>query len=74
MRPPIFLLQNHRIPHRDPPGAKSLRRTHMSRMFASSGHCQNPARFANTKKNGACDLKIFLWQAMLPELASTIGL
>jgi hypothetical protein len=74
MRPPTFLLKNHCIPHRDPPRAKRRRRTHMSRMFASCGHGQNPARFANTKKNRACDLKIFLWQAMLPKLASTIGL
>jgi hypothetical protein len=74
MRPPTFLLKIHRIPHRDLPGAKRLRRTHVRRMFASSGYGQNPARFANTKKKRACDLKIFLWQAMLPELASTIGL
>ena len=39
-----FLLKIHRIPHRDPPVAKRLRRTHLSRMFASSGHGQNPAR------------------------------
>jgi len=74
MKPPNFLLKNHRIPHRDLPRAERLRRTHMSRMCASCGHGQNPARFANTKKNRACDLKIFLWQAMLLELASTIGL
>jgi hypothetical protein len=39
-----FLLKIHRIPHRDPPIAKSRRRTHVRRMCASYGHCQNPAR------------------------------
>ena len=43
MRPPVFLLKTHRIPHRDPPDAKRRRRTHVSRMSASRGHGQNPA-------------------------------
>jgi hypothetical protein len=44
MRPPNLLLKNHSIPRRDLPGAERLRRTHVRRMCASSGHCQNPAR------------------------------
>jgi hypothetical protein len=72
MRPPNFLLKNHRIPHRDLLGTKRRRRTHISRRFATRGHGQNRAGSAETNKKKALDLSNFLWQAKLRGFGTTL--